>query len=83
MAFKKLTITDENIKLLQAIKFESFVFDCAFGAIDDHQTRVVAVIGRILCQHFGRKRIAVLRKFHIVFVSFVCCKRQRININNT
>ena len=27
MALKKLTITDEHIKLLQAIKFESFVFD--------------------------------------------------------
>ena len=27
MALKKITITDEHIKLLQAIKFESFVFD--------------------------------------------------------
>ena len=27
MALKKLKLTDEHIKLLQAIKFESFVFD--------------------------------------------------------
>lgn len=27
MALKKLTVTDEHIKLLQAIKFESFTFD--------------------------------------------------------
>lgn len=27
MAYKKITITDEHIKLLQAIKFEEFVFD--------------------------------------------------------
>lgn len=27
MALKKLTVTDEHIKLLQAVKFESFVFD--------------------------------------------------------
>jgi hypothetical protein len=27
MALKKITITDDHIKLLQAIKFESFVFD--------------------------------------------------------
>ena len=78
-------VEDKDVVGIEVVDyiFESFVFDCAFGAIDDHQTRVVAVIGRILCQHFGRKRIAVLRKFHIVFVSFVCCKRQRININNT
>ena len=27
MALKKITLTEEHIKLLQAIKFESFVFD--------------------------------------------------------
>ena len=27
MAFKKITITEDHIKLLQAIKFESFIFD--------------------------------------------------------
>ncbi len=27
MALKKLTVTDEHVKLLQAVKFESFVFD--------------------------------------------------------
>jgi hypothetical protein len=27
MAFKKFVITDEHIKLLQAIKFEGFIFD--------------------------------------------------------
>lgn len=27
MAYKKITITDEHIKLLKAIKFEEFVFD--------------------------------------------------------
>jgi hypothetical protein len=27
MAFKKITITEDHVKLLQAIKFESFVFD--------------------------------------------------------
>jgi hypothetical protein len=27
MAYKKITITDDHIKLLQAIKFESFIFD--------------------------------------------------------
>ena len=27
MALKKLTLTDEHVKLLQAVKFESFVFD--------------------------------------------------------
>lgn len=27
MALKKLTVTEEHVKLLQAVKFESFVFD--------------------------------------------------------
>ena len=27
MAYKKITITEDHIKLLQAIKFESFIFD--------------------------------------------------------
>ena len=27
MALKKITITDEHVKLLQAVKFEEFVFD--------------------------------------------------------
>lgn len=27
MALKKLTVTDEHVKLLQAVKFEEFIFD--------------------------------------------------------
>ena len=34
MAFKKFVITEEHIKLLQAIKFESFIFD-AFEKLED------------------------------------------------
>ena len=34
MAFKKFVITEEHIKLLQAIKFESFIFD-AFEKLDN------------------------------------------------
>ena len=36
-------------------------FDSAFGAVDDHQARIVPVFRRVFRQHFGGEIIPVLR----------------------
>ena len=41
--------------------FENTVFDSAFGAVDDHQARIVPVFRRVFRQHFGGEIIPVLR----------------------
>ena len=40
---------------------EDAVLDGALGPIDHHQTRFIAVLGRIPGQHVGRELVAVLR----------------------
>ena len=53
----------EHVLLVEILDnvLEDAVFDLSRLAVDDHKTRVVAVLGGVLCDHILRELIAVLR----------------------
>ena len=48
-------VEDEQVLFVEILDdvLEDTVLDSAFGAVDDHQTRLVAIVGRVFGQHFG------------------------------
>ena len=55
-------VEDEEVLFVEILDdiLEDAVFDGAFGAVDDHQARVVPVFRRMFRQHFGGEFVPVL-----------------------
>ena len=53
----------EQVLFVEVVEdvLEHAVLDRAFGAVDDHQPRFVAVVGRVAGQHLRGEVVAVLR----------------------
>ena len=56
-------VEHEEVFLLEVVEdlLENAVFDGSGLAVYDHQSRLVAVFGRVFGQHFGREVVPVLR----------------------
>ena len=70
-------VEGQHIPFIEIIDhiFKNGVFDLAAGPVDHHQSRFVAVFGRIFGQHVRGKAVIVLRKFHRYWKILKVCRQ--------